>query len=246
MGRRLPDRGGPGRARGPRAARRLPPARVPPARRRRRSRSRPRVPSCIPACVALVAHPDDERYQPLFGTDGAHAAVRRRGARARPPAGRPRQGHRHRHDLHVRRPHRRHLVARAAAADPRDHRSRRADPAPTPPAGHRRRRRAQAAYARLAGSTAFTGARRRSSSCCASPATWSASRAPITHPVKFYEKGDRPLEIVTVAAVVHPQRRPRRATCASACSRAAASCTGTRRTCGRATRTGSRASTATG
>ena len=25
-------------------------------------------PSCSPACVALVAHPDDERYQPLFGS----------------------------------------------------------------------------------------------------------------------------------------------------------------------------------
>ena len=23
----------------------------------------------MPACVALVAHPDDERYKPLFGTD---------------------------------------------------------------------------------------------------------------------------------------------------------------------------------
>jgi valyl-tRNA synthetase len=26
-------------------------------------------PELIPACVALVAHPDDDRYQPLFGTD---------------------------------------------------------------------------------------------------------------------------------------------------------------------------------
>ena len=25
-------------------------------------------PELIPACVALVAHPDDERYKPLFGT----------------------------------------------------------------------------------------------------------------------------------------------------------------------------------
>ena len=38
---------------------------------------------------------------------------------------------------------------------------------------------------------------RRSSSCCRQAATWSARPAPITHPVKFYEKGDRPLEIVT-------------------------------------------------
>src|SRR3954462_6056700 len=39
-------------------------------------------PELIPACVALVAHPDDERYQPLFGTDvitplfGARVPVR--------------------------------------------------------------------------------------------------------------------------------------------------------------------------
>ena len=33
-----------------------------------RSRSR-RRPELIPACVALVAHPDDARYQPLFGTE---------------------------------------------------------------------------------------------------------------------------------------------------------------------------------
>ena len=26
-------------------------------------------PELIPACVALVAHPDDARYQPLFGSD---------------------------------------------------------------------------------------------------------------------------------------------------------------------------------
>jgi valyl-tRNA synthetase len=39
-------------------------------------------PELIPACVALVAHPDDERYKPLFGTDvitplfGAQVPVR--------------------------------------------------------------------------------------------------------------------------------------------------------------------------
>src|ERR1700692_3894353 len=26
-------------------------------------------PELLPACVALVAHPDDERYRPLFGTN---------------------------------------------------------------------------------------------------------------------------------------------------------------------------------
>ena len=56
------------------------------------SSSRPPGPSCIPACVALVAHPDDERYQPLFGTDGPHAALRRRGPGPGPRARRPREG----------------------------------------------------------------------------------------------------------------------------------------------------------
>ena len=39
-------------------------------------------PELIPACVALVAHPDDERYKPLFGTEVDDAALRRRGAGA--------------------------------------------------------------------------------------------------------------------------------------------------------------------
>ena len=51
-------------------------------------------PELLAACVALVAHPDDERYQPLFGTTVTHAALRRRGPGPRPPAGRARQGHR--------------------------------------------------------------------------------------------------------------------------------------------------------
>jgi valyl-tRNA synthetase len=34
---------------------------------RARCSSRPPGRSCCPACVALVAHPDDERYRPLFG-----------------------------------------------------------------------------------------------------------------------------------------------------------------------------------
>ncbi len=51
----------------------------------------------------------------------AHAAVRRARAGPRAPAGRSREGHRHRDDLHVRRRHRRHVVARAVAAGARDH-----------------------------------------------------------------------------------------------------------------------------
>ena len=68
LGRHLPDRGRPGRARGPGAPGRLPPDRASAGRDGAGRSSRPPGPSCSPACVALVAHPDDERYQPLFGT----------------------------------------------------------------------------------------------------------------------------------------------------------------------------------
>ena len=59
-------------------------------------------PELIPCCVALIAHPDDERYQPLFGTTVTSPAVRRRGAGARAPGRRDRQGRRHRDVLHLR------------------------------------------------------------------------------------------------------------------------------------------------
>ena len=78
VGRRLQDGGRAGRARGPRAAGRVPSHQV------CASPSTPDVaagfsrtvveiettrPELIPACVALVAHPDDERYRPLFGRE---------------------------------------------------------------------------------------------------------------------------------------------------------------------------------
>ncbi len=73
-------------------------------------------PELVAACVALVAHPDDARYAGRFGTTvhtplfGVEVPV----LAHRP--GRARQGVGHRHDLHVRRRHRRHLVARARPA----------------------------------------------------------------------------------------------------------------------------------
>ncbi len=59
-------------------------------------------PELLPACVALVAHPDDERYQPLFGT-----AVRTPLFDVEVPIvahqlADPGKGHRHRDDLHLR------------------------------------------------------------------------------------------------------------------------------------------------
>ena len=100
----------PGRARGQGTAGRLSHPRVPPHRRRRRRRRqqhrrhphrhhaaraarrvrRPRRPPRRSALPAAVRH------------HRAHAGVRRRGAHSRPRAGRPREGHRHRDDLHVR------------------------------------------------------------------------------------------------------------------------------------------------
>ena len=107
---------------------------------------------------------------------GAHAAVRRRGAGPRPPAGRARQGHRHRHDLHVRRHHRRHLVARAQPADAR------AASAATGAWPPTRRRGSptdagQAAYAQIAGLTPKQAQTRDRRAARASRASCSASRA---------------------------------------------------------------------
>ena len=64
-------------------------------------------PELIPAVVALIAHPDDERYQHLFGTTvtspvfGVEIPVVAHAGR------RARQGRRHRDVLHLRRPDRR-------------------------------------------------------------------------------------------------------------------------------------------
>ena len=133
-------------------------------------------PELLPACVALVAHPDDERYQKLFGTTVRTPAVRRRRGRPPPCAGRSREGLRHRHDLHLRRPDRRDLVAGAAAADPLGRRTQR------PP--HRPRRRRHVGRGRRALPQASSPARPSSrprpasSSCSSSPARCTASPSP--------------------------------------------------------------------
>ena len=91
------------------------------------------------------------------------------------------------------------------------------------------------AYGELAGNATSPRPGRASSSCSPRPGRSSVSPSPITHPVKFYERGDRPLEIVSSR-----QWYVRTLACATACSSGAASCAGTRRTCGTATRRGSR------
>ena len=68
-------------------------------------------PELIAACVALVAHPEDERYQALFGNDSHLPALRGGASGGVPSSGRPGEGEWHRHDLHMGRHHRRDLVA---------------------------------------------------------------------------------------------------------------------------------------
>ena len=85
----------------------------------------------------------------------------------------------------------------------------------------------------------------RSSSCCASRRARRRARA--DHPPGEVLRAGRPsARDRHDAAVVHPQRRATIPSCAPCCSSGAASCAGIRRTCGRATRAGSRASTPTG
>ena len=89
-----------------------------------------------------------------------------------------------------------HVVARAAAADPRRSSAATAGSRARPPSGSRREP-GRALYAELAGKTTFSRARGDGRRCCASPATSTASRQPTQRMANFYEKGDKPLEIVT-------------------------------------------------
>ena len=151
-------------------------------------------PELLAACVALVAHPDDERYQPLFGST------------VRTPA----------FDVEV-------PVVAHALADPEkgsgiamictfgdltdvtwwrelqlptrpiigwDGRVLRETPAwiETPAA--------QGFYERIAGATAHT-AKERMVEVLNETGHIEGEPKPIKHPVKFFEKGDKPLEIVT-------------------------------------------------
>jgi valyl-tRNA synthetase len=147
-------------------------------------------PELLPACVALVAHPDDERYQPLFGT------------RARTPlfeAEVPILAH------HLAAPDKGSGIAMICTfGDLTDVVWWRELQLPTrailgvdgrlleeaPPEVD------AAAYARLAGKTVFA-AREEIVGMLRESGALEGEPTPITHPVKFYERGDRPLEIVT-------------------------------------------------
>jgi valyl-tRNA synthetase len=151
-------------------------------------------PELLPACVALVAHPDDERYRPLFGT-----AVRSPLFDVEVPV----VAH------HLADPDKglgiamvctfgdttdvtwwRDLALPTRPVLGRDGRLR-----ATPPSGVDTAA-ARQAYAELAGRTVHT-ARRRVVDMLRASGDLRGEPEPITHAVKFYEKGDRPLEIVT-------------------------------------------------
>ena len=156
-------------------------------------------PELIPACVALVAHPDDERYKPLFERDvvtplfGARVPVKPH------PLADPEKGTGvamictfgdltdvvwwRELSLPVRA-----IIQPNGALRPLtwgDAGWASADPA-----------RAQAHYDQLAGLSAAK-ARATIVEQLRESGDLTAEPRPITHAVKFYEKGDRPLEIVT-------------------------------------------------
>jgi len=152
-------------------------------------------PELLPACVALVAHPDDERYQPLFGTTvttplfgvevpvvAHHLAQQDKGSgiamictwgdltdviwwRELNLPARAVIGADGR------------FVADAPAADVFSDAGREI-------------------YAELAGKTVFS-AKQRIVELLGESGDLEGAPKPIQHPVKFYEKGDRPLEIVS-------------------------------------------------
>ena len=156
-------------------------------------------PELIPACVALVAHPDDERYRPLFGTEVVtplfHARVP---VRAHPLAD-PEKGTGAAMictfgDLtDVTWWRELSLPVRAVLLPDGRFRSiawgagewETTDPT-----------RAQEAYEQVAGLPAHK-ARAKIVELLATSGDLLGEPRAITHPVKFYEKGDRPLEIIT-------------------------------------------------
>ncbi len=151
-------------------------------------------PELLPACVALVAHPDDERYAPLFGT-----TVRSPLFDVEVPV--------HAHELAQ--PDKGSGIAMICTFGDttdvtwwreldlpvrnileRNGRLRTEPPAAIASEPGKR------AYAELAGKTTKQ-AQVRIVELLREASELDGEPRPITHPVKFYEKGDRPLEVVT-------------------------------------------------
>ena len=151
-------------------------------------------PELLPACVALVAHPDDARYSALIGTNvltplfGTEVAVRAH---------------------HLADPAKGTGIAMICTfGDTTDvtwWRDLHLDTRPVlgpdgrfmacPPPGITSRD-GRAAYQELAGATS-KAARERITARLRASGDLLGDPEPITHPVKFYERGDRPLEIIS-------------------------------------------------
>ena len=151
-------------------------------------------PELLPACVALVAHPDDERYQHLFGSVAVTPVFGVQVPIKAHPLAQPDKGSGIAmictfgdltdviwwRELD--------LITRPVMG--RDGRL-----LPQPPAGVESAE-AVAAYAELAGKTPFSAKEKMVELLAEAGALAGEPRA-TTQQVKFYEKGDKPLEIVT-------------------------------------------------
>ena len=151
-------------------------------------------PELLPACVALVAHPDDERYAALAGTTvttplfGVQVPVRTH------PLADPGKGT----GIAM-------VCTFGDTADVTWWRDLDLDTRPllgpdgrllaSPPPGITSRA-GRSAYQGLAGST-LAEARTRVTALARTAGDLLGEPEPVVHPVKFYEKGDTPLEIIT-------------------------------------------------
>ncbi len=151
-------------------------------------------PELLPACVALIAHPDDERYQPLLGTTVRSPVFGVEVPVLAHPAAEPDRGtgiamcctFGDLADVTWWR----ELKLPARTVVGRDGRI-----LPDPPAGLDGAE-GRKAYAELAGATVHT-ARERVVALLRESGDLDGEPVKTVRPVKFYEKGDKPLEIVS-------------------------------------------------
>ncbi len=156
-------------------------------------------PELLPACVALVAHPDDARYQALFGSEVVTPLFKVRVPLRAHPLANPEKGtgvamictFGDVTDVTWWR----ELALPVRAVLQQDGRLR---PITWGSAGWSSEApaEAQAAYDQMAGLPAQK-ARAKIVELLKAAGALVGDVRPITHPVKFYEKGDRPLEIIT-------------------------------------------------
>ncbi len=151
-------------------------------------------PELLAACVALVAHPDDERYQPLFGTTVTSPVFGVEVPVLAHPLAQPDKGA--------------GIAMICTFGDTTDVTWWRELDLPTrtiigrdgrilaePPSAITTAE-GLAAYERLVGLTVFT-AQKTMVELLRESGDLEGEPKPISHPVKFYEKGDKPLEIVS-------------------------------------------------